>query len=227
MAADRPRVFENRRDAGARLADGLRDRGVSADLVVGVARGGLPVARPVTDALGVPLDVVVAKKLGAPGNPEFAIGAVAADGSRVLDDETVEWFGVDAAYVEEESKRAAATAREKADAYRAGDAPEVAGETVVVVDDGVATGATLTACLRMLRAADAGRLVVAVPVGAPASLADLEAEADAVIALEEPANFSAVGRFYRDFTQVTDEEARACLHEKQRTDERGTDEGAE
>jgi predicted phosphoribosyltransferase len=205
-------MFENRTSAGERLADELERRGTAADVVLAIPRGGLPVGRPVADRLGAPLDVVVAKKLGLPGNPEFAIGAAASDGSVWLDEDTIERFDVPESYVESERERAAETAREKRERYR-GDRPELdlSGKRVVLVDDGIATGATARACLRYLRASGAGHVVLAVPVGPPGSLSDLESEADAVVAVETPAHFGAVGQFYRDFGQVADEEAMAYL----------------
>lgn len=205
-------MFANRTEAGRQLAAALVERGVEADLVLGVPRGGLPVAREVADHLDVPLDVVAAKKMGAPGNPELAIGAVASDGSDWLNDDLVTRIGVDDDYLAAERERAAETAREKEETYRKGRPfPDVEGKTVLVVDDGLATGATATACVRRLKHTDAGRVVLAVPVGAPDSIDDLREEADEVVAVEEPAYFGAVGRHYRDFAQVTDEEARACL----------------
>jgi predicted phosphoribosyltransferase len=204
-------MFRDRTDAGEQLAERLVDLDLDADLVLGVPRGALPVARPVADALDVPLGIAVAKKMGAPDNPEYAIGAAASDGSVYLDEETIDRLGIDEEYVERERERAAETAREKANTYRQGEPYDVEGKTVVVVDDGVATGATLTACVRMLREKWAERIVVAVPVGSPGSLAELEGEADDVVALAEPASFRAVGQFYDRFGQVTDEEAIAYL----------------
>ncbi|MFB6206830.1 MAG: phosphoribosyltransferase [Haloglomus sp.] len=205
-------MFQDRADAGEQLADRLEERGVEADVVLGIPRGALPVARPVADRLDAALDIIAAKKMGMPGNSEFAVGAAAADGSAWIDDELVERYGIDEEYLEAERERAAETAREKLETYR-GDRPEpdLEGKRVVVVDDGVATGATARACLRQIRAADAARVVLAVPVGPPASLSELEPEADKVVAVEEPASFTAVGAFYRDFGQVTDEEARQYL----------------
>lgn len=198
-------MFENRADAGRRLAAKLREEGVAADVVLAIPRGGLPVARPVADALGAPLDVVVARKLGAPGNAELAIGAVADDGTLRLNDDLVARLGVDQTYVEEERERQLERAREKAARYDRG--TDLAGKRVVVVDDGVATGATTAACLRRVRAAGASHLTLAVPVGPPDALRSLEGEADAVFALAEPASFGAVGAHYREFGQVPDEEA--------------------
>ncbi|MDG5818467.1 phosphoribosyltransferase family protein [Natronococcus sp. A-GB7] len=208
-------MFANRSDAGDRLAAELEDRGVEADVVLGIPRGALPVARPVADALEADLGVVVARKLGAPSNPELAIGAVASDGSVWLNDDLVDRLGVPESYLEDVREREATNAREKADRYRGGEPlPELAGKRVVVVDDGVATGATAIACLRQIREADAERVVLAVPVGSPDTVADLESEADAVIALVAPGNFRAVGQFYREFGQVTDEEAVEYLEDR-------------
>lgn len=205
-------MFDDRTDAGDRLASELEARGLEADVVLGIPRGALPVARPVADALDADLDVVVARKMGAPNNPELAVGAVASDGSVWYNDDLIDRLGVSESYLESVREEEAENARNKADRYR--DEPGLAdleGKRVVVVDDGVATGATATACLRQVRGAGADSVVLAVPVGSPRSIEDLEAEADEVIALETPADFRAVGQFYRVFDQVTDEEAMAYL----------------
>ncbi|WP_129114200.1 phosphoribosyltransferase [Halegenticoccus tardaugens] len=201
-------MFENRTDAGGRLGDRLVEEGVDADVVLAIPRGGLPVGRAVADRLGAPLDVVVASKLGAPHNPELAIGAVAGDVSVWLNDDLVEHLGVRSSYVEDAREKEAEAARRKVEQYRGGEAlPDLAGERVVLVDDGLATGATAIACLRQIRKADAARTVLAVPV-APADAAEgLRDEADEVVCLETPARFGAVGAYYRDFSQVSDAEA--------------------
>lgn len=205
-------MFEDRSDGGIQLAATLRDRGVEADVVLAIPRGGLPVGRAVADALGVPLDVVVARKLGAPGNPELAIGAVASDGTRWLNDRLVDELGVDGAYVERVTERERSAAEAKVDRYRRGRPPlDLDGERVVVVDDGVATGATTTACLRQVRSAGADRVVLGVPVAPPEAVDRLRSEADEVVAVETPAGFRAVGQFYREFGQVSDEEATTYL----------------
>ena len=211
MRDRKPTRFEDRPDAGRRLAEALAERDVDADLVLAIPRGGLPLGRAVADALGLPLDVVVASKIGAPGNPELAIGAAASDGSAWLDEETIEMFGVDRAYVEREREREAAAAREKAAQYRADGPPDVTDRTVLVVDDGAATGSTAIAAVRLLRARGAERVVVALPVAPPETVDELERVADEVICLLAPASFGAVGRFYRRFDQVSDEEAMAYL----------------
>ncbi|ELY58694.1 phosphoribosyltransferase [Natronolimnohabitans innermongolicus] len=214
---DGARRFDNRTDAGKRLAETLRERGVEADLVLAVPRGGLPLGRAVADALEVPLDIVVAKKIGAPGNPEYAVGAVASDGSVWRNEVAIDGTRTDEAYVEERREAEAERARRKADRYRGGrPAPDLGGKTVVVVDDGVATGSTVRACLAQLENSDADRVVLAVPVGPPDTIADLEGQVDDVVCLETPANFMGVGQFYANFGQVSDEEAMAYLDDGDR-----------
>jgi len=205
-------MFQNRTDAGRQLADLLDDHDVEADVVLGIPRGGLPVARPVADALDAPLDVIVASKIGAPDNPELAIGAVASDGSVWRNDDLINRLGVAEEYVERERQSEAEAAREKLERYRrTDDPPDLEGKRVVVVDDGLATGATTTAALRQVREAGASRIVLAVPVGSPDSVERLQSEADEVVVLETPPHFSAVGQFYESFAQVSDEEAMEYL----------------
>jgi predicted phosphoribosyltransferase len=205
-------VFADRTDAGEQLADRLEQRGVETDVVLAVPRGGLPLGRVVADRLDAPLDVVVAKKMGAPHNPELAIGAVGADGSAWVNDAIVARVGADDDYVETERERKAEEAREKADLYREGKpVPELEGQRVLVVDDGVATGATTIACLRQVENAGAAHVALAVPVGSPDSIERLRDEADEVICVDTPPGFGAVGQFYRRFDQVSDDEARSYL----------------
>lgn len=204
-------MFEDRESAGRRLAAEMRDRGVDPDVVLAVPRGGLPIGRAVADEFDVPLDIIAAKKLGAPGNPELAIGAAASDGSVWLNDALIARLGVGDEYVDAERERAAATAREKTETYRDWPAPDLSGKRVAVVDDGVATGATIRACLAAVRNAGASRVILGVPVGPPDTLDDLAADADAVVAVERPSLFQAVGAHYRHFGQVTDAEAQTYL----------------
>lgn len=202
------RRFADRADAGERLADALLERDVPADVVLAIPRGGLPLGRAVADALDAPLDVVVASKIGAPDNPEFAIGAVGSDGTTWLDEDTIDRAGVDEAYVEREREREARAAREKTRRYRDEEgAPDLRGQVVVLVDDGAATGSTAIAAARLARARGAERVVIAVPVAPPNTVRDLEAEAEEVVCLSTPDSFRAVGQFYDQFDQVTDEEA--------------------
>lgn len=205
-------MFEDRVDAGEQLASLIDDHSVEADIVLAIPRGGLPVGRAVADALGVPLDVVGARKIGAPGNPELGIGAVASDGTVYLNEEYIADLGVGEDYLESAIERERAAAAEKVERYR-GDRPplDLRDRSVLVVDDGVATGATAIACIRQVREAGAARVVLAVPVGPPDTVERLQTEADEVLCVETPPYFAAVGQFYDSFTQITDEEAMAYL----------------
>ncbi|RLM89237.1 phosphoribosyltransferase [Halobellus sp. Atlit-38R] len=204
------RRFADRTEAGELLGEALEERDIDVDLVLAIPRGGLPLGRAVADAVGAPLDIVVAKKIGAPGNPEFAVGAVASDGSVWRNEDARHRY--DEEYFQRERERIAEEAEQKAERYR-GDrpAPDLAGKTVAVVDDGVATGSTAKACLQMLRDGDAARIVLAVPVGPPETVRELESMADEVVCLETPSRFIGVGGFYENFSQVSDEEAMAYL----------------
>jgi putative phosphoribosyl transferase len=205
-------MFRNRTDAGSRLATLLEGRDVDADIVLAVPRGGLPIGRAVADALDLPLDVVAARKIGAPSNPELAIGAVASDGTVWLNDSIIDSLGVSDEYVERKREEEAEVAVDKLERYRRDRAPlDLDGKVVLVVDDGVATGATTIACLRQVRDAGAKRTVLAVPVAPPDTILKLEAEADEVICVETPQYFGAVGAFYDDFGQVSDAEAMSYL----------------
>jgi putative phosphoribosyl transferase len=204
-------MFQNRTTAAEELADELEEQDVEADIVLAVPRGGLPLGRVVADRLDAPLDIIAAKKLGAPDNPELAIGAAASDGSLYRNEAIIDELGVDEEYIEKEAEQAAETARQKEETYRAGEEPDLIGRRVVIVDDGLATGATAIACIRKAEAAGAEHVVLAVPVGSPESIDEAAREADEVIAVEEPVPFGSVGRHYRDFSQVTDEEAMAYL----------------
>lgn len=207
--------FANRIRAGEQLAEELSEREIDVDVVLAIPRGGLPLGRAVADELDAPLDIVVAKKVGAPGNPEYAIGAVAPDGSAWRNLEAFRARGIDEEYFERKSEEKAAEAREKAERYRKGrEEPDVVGKTVVVVDDGVATGSTARACLESLHKADAGRIVLAVPVGPPETIDELESIADEVVCLLTPDLFRGVGQFYDDFSQVSDEEAMTYLSDE-------------
>lgn len=205
-------MFKNRTDAGHQLADALIEHGIEADIVLAIPRGGLPVARVVADTLDVPLDIVSARKLGAPWNPEVAIGAVASDGTRWLNESLIREAGIKDAYIDEQVEREHAAARMKVERYR-GDRPplDLRGKTVLIVDDGIATGATTIACVRQVRNAGAERVTVAVPVAPPDTVERLRAEANEVICVETPAHFGAVGQFYEAFDQVSDEQAKAYL----------------
>jgi len=175
-------------------------------------RGGVPVAAEVARALGVPLDVLVVRKLGAPGQEELAIGAIGEGGVRVLNEGVVGSLGLRQEEIDRIAVREERELERRVVAYRGGHAAlEVAGKTVMVVDDGVATGATMRAGLQALRAMGAAKIVAAAPVGAEDSVAGLEEDADEVVVLEVPEWFSAVGQWYENFGQTTDEEVRELL----------------
>lgn len=207
-------MFEDRSQAGRRLGEELASRGIEADLVLGIPRGGLPVADAVAERLDAPLDVVVAKKIALPHNQEYAIGAVTADGDAWYNGETVEQLNVDESELLEQERIARERAVEKREGFRDDRPPaDVAGKRVVVVDDGIATGATMRACVKSLNDRGAEEVIVAVPVGAPSAIPDLLLVADEVIALKTPRRFRAVGRFYESFDQVSTAEAVEFLQE--------------
>ncbi|MFF0835774.1 MULTISPECIES: phosphoribosyltransferase [unclassified Streptomyces] len=209
--------FSDRAEAGRALArplGDLRDRGDLPDpVVLALPRGGIAVAVPVARALSAPLDVLLVRKIGAPHHEEFAVGALAAGDPPLFDAATLGHLGLSeerlAPVVERERRELARRERR----YR-GDRPppELCGRTVIVVDDGLATGATARAALRHVRRREPARLVLAVPVGAPDSLDALAAEADTIVCPHRPAAFSAVGQFYDDFGQLSDADVLDALH---------------
>ncbi len=207
--------FYDRADAGKQLAEALSFLKGRADLLVlAVPRGGVVVGAQVARALDAPLDVIIARKIPAPGNPELAIGAVTADGALVLDNDLVERLGVSEQYIETATAREQAEIERRLRAYRNNRPPvQVAGKTVVLVDDGVATGATTLAAIRSLRRQPLRELILAVPVGPPETITLLEREVDRVVVLETPEPFWAVGVFYEQFEQTTDAEVIELLNE--------------
>jgi putative phosphoribosyl transferase len=205
-------LFRDRREAGRELGKRLAaEKGTDA-LVLGLPRGGVPVAAEVARALHAELDVLVSRKLGSPLSPELAIGAVTANGDTFLNQDVIDQLRVSDAYL------ASVTASEQAEARRrevrfrgARPAPRVASRTVILVDDGLATGATMRAAVRSVRQQRPGRLIVAVPVGPRDACAALRREADQVVCIYEPDYFDAVGSYYADFRQVEDTEVEEML----------------
>ena len=199
-------AFADRREGGARLAEALRRFAPERPVVLGIPRGGVVVAAEVARALDAPLDVVIPRKVGAPGNPELGLGAV-APGVRVLDERLIRDLGVSSEYLEREIEAQEREIERRSAAYRGDREPvEIAGRTTIVVDDGVATGGTAAAALRWARHAGAARVVLAVPVAPRQALAALSREADEVVVLATPEPFYAVGQWYDRFDQVSDEE---------------------
>jgi len=206
--------FADRRDAGRRLSERLLPFAYENPLVIGLPRGGIPVAREVALALHAPLDFLAVRKLGAPHNPEYGIGAVAEGGVRLIDPEAIAILGLSNGIVDQIAAREAAELERRAALYRDDRPPlNLSGHTAIVVDDGVATGVTDAAALRALRRMRPNRLVLAVPVCPPDSARRLREEADEVIALQQPSRFFGVGQFYEDFSQVADEEVVSTLAE--------------
>lgn len=205
-------LFTDRAAAGARLAERLRYEDLPDGLVLGIPRGGVVVAAEVARALNLPLDIIVPRKIGAPRNPELAVGAVTQDGTAIYNEALLRRLHLKPADLAAEVDRQIEEIGRRMAAYRGSrSGPEVAGRTVVLVDDGIATGYTVLAALRSLRRAGAARIVLAVPVAPPETLANLEAEVDRIVCLESPREFYAVGQFYQDFGQTTDEEVVALL----------------
>jgi putative phosphoribosyl transferase len=204
--------FVERVDAGRQLAQALlHHRGTDA-LVLGLPRGGVPVAAEVAHALDAELDVLVVRKLGVPGHEELAMGAVAGGGLRVLNDDVLSRLDLSDAAVERATAAAAQVVAEREQAYR-GDrpAPRLRDRRVVLVDDGLATGATMRVAVRAVVAAGSSPVVVAVPVAPPSACAALRSLADEVVCLRTPASFVAVGAWYDDFSETTDDEVRSAL----------------
>ena len=202
-------TFKDRRDAGRQLAARLLTYRDQQPLVLALPRGGVPVGYEIAVALDAPLDIMVVRKLGAPGQPELGIGAV-VDGDHpqsVLNDDVINTLRVSDTYLQRQVALQLQEIRRRQERYRGGRPPmPVADRTVIVVDDGIATGGSMRAALRGVRRAHPRRLILAVPVAPPETIAALQNEAETVVCLKTPALFHAVGRFYDDFTQTSDEE---------------------
>ncbi len=201
-------IFRNRADAGTALAARLEHLRGADIVVLGLPRGGVPVAFEIAQALDAPLDVIVVRKIGAPGQPELAMGAIGEDDVRVVNDEVVRLVGASPADFSRVEQREREELRRRADRFRTV-APRIdlVGRTAVIVDDGIATGSTARAACHVARAHGASRVVLAVPVAAPDSVAALSADADEIVSVEQPASLRSVGQWYDDFTQVDDQTA--------------------
>jgi len=204
--------FANRAAAGDALAGALAHYRGADVLVLGLPRGGVPVAARVADVLDAELDVIVSRKLPSPISGELAIGAVTADGERFLNEGLLSELGVSDVYLDAVTEVQRAEARKRVALFRGTrPAPRIAGRIVILVDDGLATGATMRAALRSVKQQRPARMVVAVPVGSREACGALRVEADEVVCLRQPEPFRAVGACYRDFAQTTDDEVRQIL----------------
>lgn len=205
--------FPNRTVAGQQLAARLTSYADRSDmLVLGLPRGGVPVAYEVAKALHAPLDICLVRKLGVPAHKELAMGAIAAGGVRVLNYDVVSWLGISGKTIDEVAAKELKELQRRDRAYR-GDRPqpEIRDRTVILVDDGIATGATIRAAIAVIKSQQPARLIVATPVAPPSTCEELKAEVDEVVCLMTPELFYAIGLWYEDFSQTTDDEVRELL----------------
>jgi putative phosphoribosyl transferase len=209
-------VFQDRRHAGRVLADKVAALQISDGVVLALPRGGVPVAYEVAQRCDLPLDVVVVRKLGFPGQPELAMGAIASGGTQVINDEIVQELQISAETLAAVADRELVELKRQERAFREGRPPEeITGRTAILVDDGLATGASMRAAVMSVRAR-ARQVIVAVPVGAVETCHTLSNEADAIVCAATPEPFGAVGRFYGNFDPTSDDEVRTLLREAHR-----------
>jgi len=204
-------MFNNREDAGTQLAEALKADNSNCDkekvVVVALPRGGVPVAFPIAKMLHVPLDIVVPRKIGSPFNKEFAIGAVCENGEGIFNEQVIREYNIHEAYIKHEVEEQVQEAHRRLHHYRGNRGPQdFAGKTVIVVDDGVATGATMKVAIQSLKSKGACKLIVAVPVAPTRSLNELRPLVDKIVCIASPVPFRAVGNFYKSFEQTNDEE---------------------
>jgi putative phosphoribosyl transferase len=211
---DYPRPFAHRREAGVELAGRLAHLRGDDVIVLALPRGGVPVAYEVARHLHAPLDIFLVRKLGLPGHEELAMGAIASGGVRVLNDDVVQWYRIPTPVIDAVAQKEQQELERRERDYRGSRPPlDLRGRVVVLVDDGLATGSTMKAAVQAVRTHQPSRIVVAVPVGSPDTCDAFADIADEVVCARSPAGFSAVGQWYRDFSQTSDAEVGALLHE--------------
>jgi len=211
-------MYHDRRQAGETLAAALAARNYQNVTLFAVPRGGVVVAAPVAARLGVALGILVTRKIGHPANPELAVGAVMGDGTAVLDEELIRAYAIPQEYLDRVIAREFAEIKRRLLVYTGSDTPPaVAGRTAVIIDDGIATGYTIRAAITWLKTLGPARIVVAVPVAPPDTVAAIAGDVDEIICPLQPALFMAVGQHYRDFGQTSDEEVLAILREINKT----------
>lgn len=205
-------VFEDRRQAGRLLAESLFVMNLKDPLVLAIPRGGVVVAYEIAQRLKCPLDVIIPRKVGAPFEPELAVGAVTEDGTLYLNREIVEAYGVSKSYLESESQNQIGEIKRRALVYRGSTKQaDLNNKTVIIVDDGVATGATMKAAMMSVKRQSPYAVVIAVPVGAQETIDELRRQVDTIVCLHIPSIMYAIGEFYRDFTQTSDDEVVTLL----------------
>jgi putative phosphoribosyl transferase len=211
--------YRDRHHAGVELASRLSHLKGREDVVVlALPRGGVPVAYEMARALEAPLDVFLVRKLGVPGHRELAMGAIASGGVRVVSPDVVSWYSISDEVIDDVAREEQVELERRELAYREGRSPvELRDRVVLLVDDGLATGASMRAAVEAVRARGPARIVVAVPVGSPDTCREFEDLADEIICARSPERFAAVGQWYVDFSQTTDEEVRELLHDASRT----------
>lgn len=206
--------FSDRTDAGKRLASAMPDFAGKNAIVLAIPRGGVVVGFEIAKRLNLPLDVIIPHKIGAPDNPELAIGAMTEDGTIILDKNLVSYLGVTQSYIREESEQQKNEINRRLKLYRQNKPyPELKNRDVILVDDGIATGSTMKAALASAKNRGAKTVTVVVPVGPPSTIKELETQADRVVCLYTPEFFQAIGQFYADFSQTSDDEVIELLKE--------------
>jgi predicted phosphoribosyltransferase len=217
LSVEIERPFLNRRQAGAALAASLASYAGRPDVIVlALPRGGVPVAYEVATSLGAPLDVFLVRKLGTPGHQELAMGAIATGGVRVLNQDVVRWYGIPEGAIDAVARREQVELERREREYRQDRPPRnLQGRTVILVDDGLATGSTMRAAVEAVRQQQPARVIVAVPVAARDTCREFQEVADEIVCARTPEPFSAVGQWYVDFSQTTDDEVRALLADAQ------------
>ena len=212
-------VFESREEAGTLLADKLKKYGKNC-LVLAIPRGGVVVGAQIAHARSCPLEVIITRKLGAPGNPELAIGATTSKGGMVLDQELIKKLEVTKGYIRSELSRQQKEARRREKVYLKGEPINITDKTVILVDDGIATGATIEAAIQAVREERPARVILAVPVAPPHTVERLKNEVDELVVLSTPEHFWAIGEFYSSFPQISDEEVVSILREESQRPQR-------
>jgi predicted phosphoribosyltransferase len=205
-------LFHDRVEAGRRLVSALKGTVGKDAIVLAIPRGGVVVGHVVARALGVPLDIIIPRKIGAPGNSELAIGAITEDGTTILDETLIQQLEISRHYIEEQGKKQKLEIERRLKLYK-GNArsPILSNHEVVIVDDGIATGSTIKAALSSVRKRGAKKITIAVPVGPKTTIDELKDQADRVVCLFTPEPFYAIGQFYKNFDQTSDEEVRRLL----------------